>query len=153
MRTSDEDIVRRALLTVLERLEGGAVGETRIAGGAGVNQSTANHPMSSRANVGGDNPIVLIVLGQLDADGHGSHSLDAQPADPRKAMRESPAPADLKPYGMEFAVDRQAAQSMHPGLEKFPVSEHETAPSAPKTCFMEPGRHCVNSGACEMRGY
>ena len=40
----------------------------------------------------------------------------------------------------------------HPGLERFPLSEAGTAaPSKP--CFMEPGRICVNSGACEMRGF
>jgi hypothetical protein len=40
----------------------------------------------------------------------------------------------------------------HPGLERFPLSG--LGPAAPsKPCFMEPGRLCVNSGACEMRGY
>ena len=47
------------------------------------------------------------------------------------------------------ALDRPEA---HPGLERFPLSETGTA-AASKPCFMEPGRVCVNSGACEMRGY
>lgn len=41
----------------------------------------------------------------------------------------------------------------HPGLEKFPVTESSSCDSAPRSCFMEPERLCVNSGACEMRGY
>jgi len=40
----------------------------------------------------------------------------------------------------------------HPGLEKFTLSS-SSAPSELKSCFMEPDRKCVNSGACEMRGY
>jgi hypothetical protein len=47
------------------------------------------------------------------------------------------------------ALDRQEA---HPGLERFPLSETGPAPPS-KPCFMEPDRICVNSGACEMRGY
>jgi hypothetical protein len=40
----------------------------------------------------------------------------------------------------------------HPGLERFTIGT-DTQTSAPKSCFMEPDRPCVNSGACEMRGY
>jgi hypothetical protein len=40
----------------------------------------------------------------------------------------------------------------HPGLERFTI-DPDTQTSAPKSCFMEPDRPCVNSGACEMRGY
>lgn len=40
----------------------------------------------------------------------------------------------------------------HPGLERFTIGP-VTQTSAPKSCFMEPDRPCVNSGACEMRGY
>ncbi|HKA16704.1 MAG TPA: hypothetical protein VKN18_00170 [Blastocatellia bacterium] len=40
----------------------------------------------------------------------------------------------------------------HAGLERFTI-EGGTQTSAPKSCFMEPDRPCVNSGACEMRGY
>jgi len=41
----------------------------------------------------------------------------------------------------------------HPGLERFPLAETQSHPAAPKACFIEPGRTCVSSGACEMRGY
>lgn len=41
----------------------------------------------------------------------------------------------------------------HPGLEKFELPKTASNASAPKTCFMEPDRPCINSGACETRGY
>jgi hypothetical protein len=40
----------------------------------------------------------------------------------------------------------------HPGFERFTI-DRGTQISAPKSCFMEPDRLCVNSGACEMRGF
>ena len=40
----------------------------------------------------------------------------------------------------------------HPGFERFPLAEPR-AEGAPKSCFMEPDRVCVNSGACEMLGH
>ena len=48
---------------------------------------------------------------------------------------------------------RPVAGPDHPGLEKFVVSGKCSSDSAPKTCFIEPDRVCVNSGACEMRGF
>ncbi|HMG34485.1 MAG TPA: hypothetical protein VKM94_11155 [Blastocatellia bacterium] len=44
-------------------------------------------------------------------------------------------------------------ESCHPSLEKFPVVVSADAGAGDKSCFMEPERRCVNSGACEMRGY
>jgi hypothetical protein len=41
----------------------------------------------------------------------------------------------------------------HPGLERFTIIESDSEPAAKKTCYMEPDRPCVKSGACEMRGY
>jgi hypothetical protein len=43
--------------------------------------------------------------------------------------------------------------SSHPGLQRFPNLETESPAPAFKSCFMEPDRECVHSGACEMRGY
>jgi hypothetical protein len=48
---------------------------------------------------------------------------------------------------------REAHQASHPGLERFPLAETQSQSSVPRACFMEPGRTCVSSGACEMRGY
>jgi hypothetical protein len=49
-------------------------------------------------------------------------------------------------------VDAVAGRQ-HPGLDKFPLAETSAPTSGMKTCFMEPERPCVNSGACELRGY
>lgn len=51
------------------------------------------------------------------------------------------------------AAVQESRQASHPGLERFALAETESQPSVPRTCFMEPGRTCINSGACEMRGY
>ena len=47
----------------------------------------------------------------------------------------------------------QSAPALHPGLERFASLDVGSPSSAPGRCFMEPDRVCVNSGACEMRGY
>jgi hypothetical protein len=72
---------------------------------------------------------------------------------PRLAQPDSgpnePESAGAEPGRASRIEDRAA----HPGLEKFSITEARHMDSAPRTCFMEPGRVCVNSGACEMRGY
>ncbi|HSE98463.1 MAG TPA: hypothetical protein VLD57_09390 [Blastocatellia bacterium] len=40
-----------------------------------------------------------------------------------------------------------------PELERFSISQQCSSNSAPKPCFIEPDRVCVNSGACERRGF
>ena len=40
----------------------------------------------------------------------------------------------------------------HPAQERFTMIDAASPAGAPKACFMEPGRVCVNSGACQMRG-
>jgi hypothetical protein len=45
------------------------------------------------------------------------------------------------------------ASAQHPGLNKFSLEEESSRGRAPRPCFMEPDRPCVNSGACEMLGY
>lgn len=67
--------------------------------------------------------------------------LDEETKPPERGAGNAPAKSS--------SLDRHEA---HPGLERFPLSEAGTA-AASKPCFMEPGRICVNSGACEMRGY
>jgi hypothetical protein len=52
---------------------------------------------------------------------------------------------DAKPYN--------GLASSHPGLQRFANLETESPAPAFKSCFMEPDRECVHSGACEMRGY
>ena len=70
-----------------------------------------------------------------------------------KQLNEEPSPSERVAGNVAAkpsALDRHEA---HPGLERFPLSETDTAVAASKPCFMEPDRVCVNSGACEMRGY
>ena len=69
-----------------------------------------------------------------------------------------PAALNVAPSGEkadrlpDCGCDRTEKKHSHPGLERFTI-EADSHPSVPKTCFMEPGRACVNSGACEMRGF
>ena len=72
-------------------------------------------------------PIIFVVLGNAENEGH----------------RQLEAPE-------RKTIQTQAA---HPELERFASVEGQPDNTAPKTCFMEPNRVCVNSGACEMRGY
>jgi hypothetical protein len=64
---------------------------------------------------------------------------------------EEPTPRPLESEPPGFAG--QQSESCHPGLEKFHLSETVAPTRGTKSCFMEPERQCVNSGACEMRGY
>ena len=84
-------------------------------------------------NGGNDNPVILVVMGQ------GNNNSGAQTREARDEKAK--------------AVDRREMRATHPVFERFPIAEEEIVSPAPKTCFMEPGRVCVNSGACEMRGY
>jgi hypothetical protein len=85
---------------------------------------------SRREESGGDpGNLVVVVLGS-----------DA-------AARKSPVVTDVK----NDAPPNQ--DGCHPGLERFPISSNLAPSEGTKPCFMEPARPCVNSGACEMRGY
>lgn len=125
MQESNDEIARRVLAAVLEQLDGSP---SRSRESSVVNNA-------SRGPSEGD-PVVVVVLGQA-----GSHS--TKPEAQRSTLRETLA----KPIG-----GSQSSFS-HPGLEKFELPKPSTNARAPKTCFMEPDRPCVKSGACEMRGY
>jgi hypothetical protein len=77
-----------------------------------------------------ESPVLLVVLGES-----GAHTRDAAQAQGTPAITEP------------------RLVSHHPGLERFSLREEESKPHAPRMCFMEPGRECVESGACELRGY
>jgi hypothetical protein len=53
----------------------------------------------------------------------------------------------------QTALQPASPSASHPGLERFTIIESESNPPGQKTCYMEPDRPCVKSGACEMRGY
>ena len=82
-------------------------------------------------------PVILVVLG------------NAEPA------RDDSAQVLNEGHRQPEAPERKTIniQAAHPELERFASLEVQQNNSAPKTCFMEPDRVCVNSGACEMRGY
>lgn len=84
-------------------------------------------------------PVIIIMTGgptsHLDQSEFGSSEAEA----PSVTMSSSVSPHN----------ERKVS---HPGLERFTI-ETVSRPAAPKACFMEPGRPCVNSGACEMRGF
>lgn len=57
---------------------------------------------------------------------------------------------------VEAATEQNVPPSVtmpHPGHERFTMIERSSTPADRKPCYMEPDRPCVNSGACEMRGY
>lgn len=124
MQPTDQELARRLLSAVLDRLEGQR---------PTAPQASAQEVSSSR---NGDPGIVLIVVGQ-SGDQYG-------------IAENKPIPSET--IEMKSPNRNNGAES-HPGLEKFPLSEIVSKGAASKTCFMEPDRVCVNSGACEMRGY
>ena len=123
MQDSNQEIVRRLLSNVLTRLENREP--------APPSTSFAQPPASE----GG--PIILIVLG----NGEPAPENFAQVLNEHHRQIEAPERNVIRP------------QATHPGLERFVSLEGKQNNIAPKTCFMEPDRVCVNSGACEMRGY
>ena len=128
MLESNDDIARRVLASVLDRLE--------ATSGSRSTQSASGVEYSVRAFSDND-PIVVVVLG--------SAAMTA--ADSQLISKE--APPNSAPNGSQPV----AGSASHPGLERFDMPVRRPTPGALKTCFMEPDRPCVNSGACEMRGY
>ena len=84
-------------------------------------------------------PIVIILPQELGGNLGESGS-------PMPAARSAREPVTSS------SCDDTERKVSHPGLERFTI-EADLRPAAPKACFMEPGRTCVNSGACEMRGF
>jgi hypothetical protein len=123
MQDTNQELIRRVLLNILSRLEGGAA-------------QSSNAIAQSRA--GEANTVILITLNNSDMTRESNDSNAAQVATQTRKQSE---PEMIRLGGA------------HPGLERFASLEDKASNLAPKTCFMEPDRVCVNSGACEMRGY
>ncbi len=127
MQESNDEIARRVLAGVLERLDSASSrNEASV-----LNKASPSSP--------GSDPVVVVVLGQ--ASSHSTISEDAQ-----RTLNE---PLTQAAGGSQSSF----TDSSHPGLEKFELPKPSPNARAPKACFMEPDRPCVNSGACEMRGY
>lgn len=131
MPNQDKETVRRVLEALLEKLDGEPRdGEERA---SSILLSEGSNSMSP----------VIVFLGGLnsgaqDAVAHRQPKIDELG---RLATANLSGSAHDNPH------------ASHPGLERFPLAETQSHPAAPKACFMEPGRTCVSSGACEMRGY
>jgi hypothetical protein len=80
-------------------------------------------------------PVVLIMIGQ--------------PGDKECSCRGAAASGET----FSTAARPPDKACPHPGLSRFDIEEESPQAQAPRSCFMEPDRVCVNSGACEMLGY
>jgi hypothetical protein len=130
MQESNDEIARRVLQEVIERLE--ARGRSAA---LDANASPALN-QGSESPVDGD-PVVVVVVGRASLN-------SAKKEDTRRVLNEA---------SLAGATNGSPANSYHPGLERFALPKTSSNAIAPKTCFMEPDRPCVNSGACEIRGY
>jgi hypothetical protein len=138
MQDSNEAMARRILESVLRQLEGGAALQ---APAQAVNQASNNG-----AN---GNPVIIVMLGDPQAARAGSNTTSNNVAALPIVVKQS----DCGCQNNSHATGGNSLQSSHPGLERFDLPENNTVANAPRSCFMEPDRVCVNSGACEMRGY
>lgn len=131
MPNQDKETVRLVLQALLEKLDG----EPRDG------EEKASSILLSE---GGDStPQVIVLVGGLNSGAQHAGARRQPKLDElgRLATASLSASAHDNPH------------ASHPGLERFPLAETQSHPAAPKACFMEPGRTCVSSGACEMRGY
>lgn len=146
MDNSEKEIARRVLEAVLKRLDDDARGLSDSEQYLSANEFSPAPARTSNGHepslVESQSPVIFIVVNQEAAPGNSSKDSDSRPAAESVKARNS----IIKLQGNEARV-------AHPGLEKFPIAEDLAEASAPKNCFMEPDRVCVNSGACEMRGY
>jgi len=130
MPKQDKETVRGLLSAVLRKLEGETVEGT---------ESSTPIVFSETANQG--SPMILVFVGALDS------SASSPARGTERVLMTTP-----------LAATRNEIPAAHPGLERFPLAISEPSPfavkpSATKPCFIEPGRACCSSGACEMRGF
>ena len=138
MQDSTEEIARRILESVLRQLDGGARPSTAA---QAVNPTAGNGASAS--------PVIVIMLGDPQATRAASNPTGDRQADLSLVVKQ----AGCGCQNNSHAAGGNSLQSSHPGLERFDLPENKTGPNAPRSCFLEPDRVCVDSGACEMRGY
>jgi hypothetical protein len=122
----DQETVRRLLESALLRLNG----ETNNG------DEGSNSIVVSESDGHGSALIVMLV------EGLGSSAQDERRIETGQLAMANPP-----------ASTRSEGQASHPGLERFLLTTTDPHPPATKACFMEPGRACCSSGACEMRGF
>ena len=98
-----------------------------------------------------DSPIAVVSGTSGLADASGTPIIVVVASDPNVRQTSSNSNQATQPLSIPECGCNERKVS-HPGLERFTI-EGGTQTSAPKSCFMEPDRLCVNSGACEMRGF
>jgi hypothetical protein len=135
MRKQELDTVRQVLEAAIENLKE-AAGEGEASSGLVALFPERGSSSESRSS---EAPIIIVVASELKACSH--DTTQQRPASPG----DSKEPAKVN-------SDYTERKLSHPGLERYTI-EADSHPSAPKACFMEPSRTCVNSGACEMRGF
>jgi hypothetical protein len=131
MGKHEQETVRRLLEAAINRLSAESQGDKE---GSNSILFSENEPNA---------PVILVFAGGLKAqDEDAPPGLVAAHTGRRETERSSAS-----------SLETQGSQVTHPGLERFPLGVTDSLPAAPKACFMEPGRTCVSSGACEMRGF
>lgn len=134
MTERDQDTVRRLLTAALDKLDK----ESH------VDKESSNSILLSED--GADASVIVVLVSGSKAQDANAARLPVAGTTARQGIETSAA----------LSVDRQQGRQIaHPGLERFQLTVTDPVPpaAAPKACFMEPGRTCVNSGACEMRGF
>lgn len=131
MAKQDQETVRRVLKAALNNLDGETHDDNKSSNSSfSVNDADA--------------AVILLLVGGLNAR-------DEQ--EPQVLSTGAVGRRDTGKSSVSSLDQAQGAQVAHPGLERFSLGVTDSLPIAPKACFMEPGRTCVSSGACEMRGF
>jgi hypothetical protein len=138
MRKDERDTVRQVLEAALKNLSDSFDGDV-----SSESIALFGDPWPSSESRGYEVPVVVIVAGDLRA--HSQNTALAKPA----SVDDTKEPAAVK----SCVSDHSERKLSHPGLERFIMLAADSAPPAPRPCFMEPSRDCVNSGVCEMRGF
>jgi hypothetical protein len=137
MRKDERDTIRLVLEAALKNLS------VEAADGEAASESTAMLSDRGRSSVSSEAPVILIVAGDSRPRLENTRMMGLSNAD----ETQDPANPSSRSSGHS---ERKVS---HPGLERFKMVDAAPNGPAPKACFMEPGRACVNSGACEMRGF
>ena len=138
MRKHERDIVMQVLEAALKNLSD-AFDDEASSGSIAL----FGDPRPSSESRGSEVPVVLIVTGDLRA--RSQNTALAKPA----SVDDTKEPATVN----SCVSDHSEKKLSHPGLERFIMLAADSPPPAPRACFMEPSRACVNSGVCEMRGF
>jgi hypothetical protein len=135
MQDSTEEIARRVLESVLRRLDEGATRQTTA--------QTTNQTGTSGS------PLIVIMLGDKPTPEPAASAATSAQAAPPIVINQPACGCQNNSH----TPAQNSLQSSHPGLQRFDLPGENVVSNAPRTCFMEPDRACVGSGACEMRGY